>query len=425
MKILFIVITSIIVLNFILNIVNYYSAKKCFKNKNKKLIRDDSNIYILLPVYKEEKIASIMIDRFNKLSKETKVKVIIIATKKEKDNKTYNIINKKIKKEGIKNIILIKCDKDNGTMATQLNYGIKYIKKIDKSNFIIGVYNADSLITPEHINFVRNNISNKRCIQSYSYFDYSKNILLNNAISWQNRWSYIFEAGRCNFKLNKNFIFKNMNYVIGHGLYLKKEVIKEVGYFPEDTINEDAFLGVLLNYKNYDLIPMPFLEKADFAPSIKIYIKQQSVWFNGPKMAFDYYLRIIKNINNKEFKRNIFKNTLLNHIKLLTICFKLFLHSIYWIGAVYLLFILYGIICFKLFGIYSLIFVYFINYINIVLFNYLSFKEIKKETNSNNKFPIINFPITFYFIHSFGPIVNVIKSMVGKNTINNKYKTER
>ena len=41
------------------------------------------------------------------------------------------------------------------------------------------------------------------------------------------------------------------------------------------------------------------------------------------------------------------------------------------------------------------------------------------------RFPILELPITFYFIHSFGPIINVIRSVLGKNTIKNKYKTER
>lgn len=426
MKSIFIIITIIVIINYCNNIINFINAKKAYKNKKRKSGYDKSNMYILLPVYKEESIADIMVDRFYKISKETNVKTIIIATVKEKDNKTYNILEEKIKKEKLdKYIKLIKCDIKEGTMATQLNYAIDYIDTFDKSDYIVGIHNADGLISKEHIEFVRNNVNLETCVQSYSYFENNSNVLLNGPVSWQNRWSYIYEAGRCYSKFYKTSLFRNMNYVIGHGLYLKSSVLKSVGYFPEDTINEDAFLGLLLNYKNYKIIPLPYFEKADFAPSLKIYIKQQSVWFNGPKMAFNYLYRIIKNKPNRRYDRMLYKNNLLNFINLFIFSFKLFLMAIYWISAVYILFVLYGYVSYKLFGVFGLVYVYLINYLNLVGFNYLSFREIKKETKDNIKFPFLQFPIIFYFIHSFGPILNVINSIRGRNSIKNKYKTER
>ena len=426
MKISFIIITSIIIINFILNIINYLSGVKAYKNKKRGGKRDNSNMYLLLPVYQEEKIAEVMIDRFYKISCECGVTTVIITTEKELDNKTHDIIEKKIRKDKIsKYVMLIKCPYQEGTMATQLNYAIKELNKIDKTNYIFGIHNADGLISKEHIEFARRNVNNKTCVQSYSYFDNPGNILMNGAVSWQNRWSFIFEAGRCNLKLGKSALFRKMNYVIGHGLYMKKSIIMDIGLFPEDTINEDAFLGVILNYKDYKLVPLPYLEKADFAPNVKVYIKQQCSWFNGPKCAFNYYYRIINNIDNVRYKRNIYKKGLINNLKVLIISFKLFLHAIYWISAVYILFILYGIVCFSLFGPLSLIYVYLVNYINIVFFNYLSYNKIKKETKDNIHFSIFQLPIIFYFIHSFGPILNIIKSITGKNTIKNKYKTER
>ncbi|MBR4177820.1 MAG: hypothetical protein IKR57_00555 [Bacilli bacterium] len=426
MKVIFIIITVIVLIDFLCNIINYFSAKNAFKNKKKKLHKDKSNMYILLPVYKEEKIAEVMVDRFYKLSKETNIKTIIITTVKEKSNKTHKIIENKIKREKLYDYIkLIKCDIKDGTMATQLNYGLEYLNKIDKSNYIFGIHNADGQITKEHIEFVKNNIDERTCIQSYSYFKYNGNILLNGAISWQNRWSYIFEAGRCNLKLGKSALFKKMNYVIGHGLYMKASCIKDCGYFPEDTINEDEFLGVILNYKKYNIIPMPYLEEAEFAPNARVYIKQQSVWYNGPKMSFNYLKRIITNTKNVRYERNIYNKSIKDFINLFIICFKLFLHAIYWISAVYILFILYSYVSYKLFGIYGILYVIIINYLNLLLFNYLSYKQIVKETNDKFRFPILELPITFYFIHSFGPIINVIRSVLGKNTIKNKYKTER
>jgi cellulose synthase/poly-beta-1,6-N-acetylglucosamine synthase-like glycosyltransferase len=426
MKITFLIVTTIIIINYILNIINYISGRHAYKSKKRGHKKDNGNMYLLLPVYHEEKIAEVMLDRFYKVSKESNIITVVITTIKEHDNKTHNIIEKKIKKDKMgDHIILIKCPYKEGTMATQLNYAIEELSKIDKTNFIFGIHNADGIISKEHISFVRKNVDTKTCVQSYSYFDNPGNILMNGPVSWQNRWSYIFEAGRCNLKLGKSALFRKMNYVIGHGLYMKRSTIEDVGYFPEDTINEDAFLGAILNYKDYNLIPLPYLEKADFAPSPKVYIKQQCTWFNGPKSSFDYYKRIINNEKNVRYARHIYEPSIKNNLKALIICSKLFLHAIYWISAVYILFILYGYICFNLFGPLSLIYVYLVNAINIVLFNYLSFRQIKKETSDNITFPLLQLPIIFYFLHSFGPILNVFKSIIGKNTIKNKYKTER
>lgn len=426
MKIIFILLTLIVIINYLYNFVYYISANKAYKNKKKGKEIDKGNFYLLLPVYHEEEIAEEMVDRFYKLSTSSNVKTIIITTIKEKDNKTHEIIENKIKNDQMEDYItLIKCDIEDGTMATQLNYAIDYIDSIDKSDYIIGIHNADGAISDEHIEFARRNVDENTCVQSYAYFKNNNGVLLNGPVAWQNRWSYLFEAGRCGLKSGKRALFRKMNYVIGHGLYMKASSIKECGYFPEDTINEDAFLGVILNYKDKKLVPMPYLERADFAPKIKIYIKQQSVWFNGPRMAFSYFKRIVSNKKNKRYERNVFEDSISNRIKLLIICFKLFLHAVYWISAVYVLFVLYGFVSYKLFGLLGFLYVYLINYINLVGFNYLSYRRIKKETGSDIDFPILQLPIIFYFIHSFGPVINVFKTITGKNTIKNKYKTER
>ena len=80
-----------------------------------------------------------------------------------------------------------------------------------------------------------------------------------------------------------------MNYVIGHGLYIRRSVLQSVGFFPENSINEDAFLGFLLNEARIKIIPFKELEHAEFVDRIDSYIKQQNVWFNGPFDAFKYY----------------------------------------------------------------------------------------------------------------------------------------
>lgn len=415
MMILFIIISLIFLIDFICNFVNYLYARKLYLNAPIKHKRDDSNMYLIIPVYKEEKVIKELIETFRKVASK-KIKIVIVATKKEKDNKTYNLAKKYI--DNHPDFILLKYDKETGIMANQLNYAIDYIDTIDSSNYIIGIYNADSVIKKEHIDFVRNNIEDNNCIQQYSYFQSNPKAIINDSIKWQNRWSVIFEAGRCN-----NTLFHNMNYVIGHGFFIKGKTIKKCGYFSEDTINEDAILGVILNYLDIKIIPMPYFEMAGFVLKVKDYIRQQSSWWNGPKHAFKYFRMILHNQDNNQYKRDIYDG---KFIKLFVICFKLFLHAIYWISGIYVLLFLYGFLSYKLFGWIGLIGVILLNYMNLELWDYLSYRIIKKSTKDESlKYYFFKMPLTFYFIHSLGPILNIIKSITGTNTINKKYKTER
>ena len=422
MKVLFVIITLIVIFNFISNMLNYLSAKRVYKNKELKNNLDKSNFYYIVPIYKEEKIAKEMVFRFYKLSKETNNKTIFVTNIKEVNNVTHNIIEEVIKENKMDDYIkVIMYKSQNGIMAHQINYALDYIDTFDNSDYIVGIFNADSEVNNKHIEFVRNNITSNNVLQGYSYYVNEGKFLINGLVSWQNRWSYIFEAGRCGRRIN---LFKKMNYVIGHSLYFKSSVIKKVGNIPEDTINEDAFLGVLFQYNDIPVKPIPFFEKASFAPSIKVYIKQQCTWFNGPFQAFKYFRKIKNNVNNNKYQRCCYLKNFKNTVKLFLICFKLFLHAVYWISAIYILFLLYGIVCFKLFDIYGIFYVVIENCLNIVLFNYLSYKEIKKE-KKDVTYSLIELPFFSYFIHSLGPILNICKTIMGKNNINNKYKTER
>ena len=105
MIVLFIIISLIFIIDFICNFINYMYARKLYLNPIEKHKKDNSNIYLIIPVYKEENIIKELIDSFKKVVSD-KVKIVIVATKKEKDNKTYNLAKEYIKDDP--NFILIK-----------------------------------------------------------------------------------------------------------------------------------------------------------------------------------------------------------------------------------------------------------------------------------------------------------------------------
>lgn len=73
--------------------------------------------------------------------------------------------------------------------------------------------------------------------------------------------------------LNKKFLKLKFNYVIGHGMAFKNEVIKKIGGYPEDEINEDNVLGYRLNKENIAIYAIPILEKIGFAKKTSVYIQ--------------------------------------------------------------------------------------------------------------------------------------------------------
>lgn len=431
-----------IVINLIyLNIIN----KKLILPEEKIMNLEFKKLYILIPMMEEQVIASETFNHFFKLIKYKKEYNLIFITtarekRKEKKLHTYDIINNLMKKNMSSNIKLFHYE-GNGVMAHQLNYGISKINEFEDEDYWIAIYNADSRLnedTFEYFEYYVKLYEKKKddfCFQQYSYFQLPNGIkkksIIGQAVLWQNRWSLLFEFSRANFQnfLEKNIskykntifyyilntIFGKMNYVIGHGLFIRKSTLSSVGYFPENTINEDAFLGYLLNNKQVKIYPLPVFEEAEFVNNVKNYIKQQSVWYNGPLDAFSYYKTYLK----KNFSPS-------KKIEAFILAFKLFLHAIYWIFSPFLLLIILPICAFLEFKIMGLLYVIILILLLLPSIDYQILSILKRKYKKKN-FPKISFfyNIIFYFIHSIGPIRNLYLRIKKRNHISNKYKTER
>lgn len=323
--------------------------------------------------------------------------IIYVTTSKEKSKATYQKIKEEIKNQKTSNIAVIDCPNTEGTMATQLNYIIKNLNSKD----IFAIYNIDSKPERKTFEYVLENIKENIVLQQVSYFDDSLRGIMKSAENWQNRWSIVYEMAR--YSNNKKIQFK---YCIGHGLFMRKEIIEKVGYFSESEINEDNDFGYRLNINNIDIKPIPFMEQADFAKTKKIYIKQQSTWVNGPLYAFSYY----KN-NNKSFK----------NLLLAILNFKAFIS--WW---------LFPLLCYSslICSTYMNIYIFLFNLLLIIIYvsgiNFLANKllieigYIKQEY----KLTIVS-DLLFFMVHSFGSYITLYKLFTGKNNIKNKYNTEK
>lgn len=380
------------------NIKSLIRLKKSyvFLNKEHNLLnRSNKKIFVIIPAMNEVNNIQSSVSYFKKLN--DICDVIYVTTSKEESMATYNKLKDEIKKQKPKNITVVNCPNTSGTMATQLNYATKDLDRDD----IIAIYNIDSQPENKTFKYALKIIDDNTVLQQVSYFDDKLKGVMKSAENWQNRWSIVYEMGK--YLSNKKMEFK---YCIGHGLFMKKKILEKYGYFSEKDINEDNEFGYRLNINNISIKPIPFMEQADFANNKIIYIKQQSTWVNGPLYAFKYF-----NNNPKSFKNFIL--SILN--------FKAFIS--WW------LFPLLCYLCMLCSIIYN-IRLFFLSLILIILYvtgiNYFANKILIRLGYIKNKYSINIFSdLLFFLVHSFGSYITLYKLMIGKNSIKNKYNTEK
>lgn len=354
-------------------------------------------INVLIPVYNEVNNIESSIKYFKTLSEICNV--YYVTTSKEKSAATYNKVKSEIIIQNTKNIFLYNSPNTEGTMANQLNY----MAKLLPNDSIIAIYNVDSRPELKTFSYVMENIKENEVYQQVSYFDNINSGILHSAQKWQNRWSLVYEMAKYLKKSGNN----NFVYTIGHGLFINKNVLERYGYWSEEEINEDNELGYRLLCNNIQIKPIPYLEKADFANNLKIYVKQQSTWVNGPLYAFSYY----KNLKDKNIK----------NLKLAILNFKAFISWTFFP----ILFIILSIISLFYNNIFTLIILLLMfNYISI--YNYLVEKLlIKLKYIKHYKLINVICDYLFFIVHCFGGFITIFKIIQGKNNIKNKYNTQK
>lgn len=361
-----------------------------------------------------------LINKYNKILSTNEIKEILKYSKLEN---IEEIINNKIQNSKTTSVLIeefiiqnhleekvyhFHYPNNEGIMADQLNYVLNNFEFKDEKNYYFSVYNADSIPNKDTIKEVLTTINendNPKVIQQYSV-----------PISNWNELSNLmkgFSIYQSNFELRYGLInsyFPNKllyTYVVGHGMYIRVDILKQIGGFETKYWCEDIYMSYVLRNKDISIYPIKTLEIMQSPQYLSILIKQNSVWF---KTSFEC-LKIFKDI----FKQN--KKINLNSIGWLMQRIRM---NITWLGIP--IAFLYTLIL-SIFNKNIIMFcLSVLSYFVMIVLEYGStIKLIEKltETTFKNKIKILINTIVATTISNIGPIYSLISRK------KEKYKTVR
>lgn len=305
-------------LNYFLGLTKHLdNVKLLIVTTQKEEFEKEINLYLkdqLIKDVKNNMQLQKLINKYNKILSTNEIKEILKYSKLEN---IEEIINNKIQNSKTTSVLIeefiiqnhleekvyhFHYPNNEGIMADQLNYVLNNFEFNDEKNYYFSVYNADSIPNKDTIKEVLTTINendNPKVIQQYSV-----------SISNWNELSNLmkgFSIYQSNFELRYGLInsyFPNKllyTYVVGHGMYIRVDILKQIGGFETKYWCEDIYMSYVLKNKDISIYPIKTLEIMQSPQYLSILTKQNSVWF---KTSFEC-LKIFKDIFKQNKKINL------------------------------------------------------------------------------------------------------------------------
>lgn len=292
------------------NLENYKKNSKC-------------KIIMVIPCLREQLIIRETIDYFLKIiSSYDNIELAIVTTEKEEyekslmklketvnDKTTSEIVKEYLKKNKLKRIKHFHYPKIEGMMSDQLNYVIEKYKNEKFREVYFSVYNADSRPSTNTIDSVLKVIEDKKfpyVMQQYSYafsnIEQLSLIMKGFAVYQSN---FEIKYGLVNAITFPNFLY---TYVVGHGMYIRLDILNELGGFDNKFWCEDIFLSSVLRNKNIKITPVSTLENMETPKKISILMKQNANWFK----TSNQWVKMIRANLKKRTKNIVFCNNMVS-----------------------------------------------------------------------------------------------------------------
>jgi len=198
-----------------------------------------------------------------------------------------------------------------GIMVDQVNYAFKYIIERfpdNRSKIFAAIYNADSrpnLDTFQVVSGValQNNgrvfqqsalfFENIHRVVETNHFPVSRILQANSVL--QSRWTLVHEISRFirqSWFLSRLGLRLFLAHTVGHGLFLRLDLIDEIQCMPTGTLTEDLFFGYLLSLLGEPIRPLPVMESSESPDTMVKALKQKYIWFFGPLDHLEYSRRL-------------------------------------------------------------------------------------------------------------------------------------
>lgn len=273
----------------------------------------DKHFAVVIPVLREQRVLRETIEWFLGIDyPPDKLTIVVVTTEREftttTEGQTTIDLAISLQAEYGRRVRHMHYPETTGGQADQLNYAIGVIlteNTLEESEIFVALYNADSRPHPQTFKWVSTlSIANpnQRIFQQSAIFlqNFStmrlgngfiaEKLLQANAIL-QTRWTLAHEIPRI---LRQGYALRTwhrrlfLSHCVGHGLFLRKDVMRELRRLPTETLTEDLFVGFVLSLLGEPIQLVPVFESADMPYSLKSALLQKYVWFYGPMEHITY-----------------------------------------------------------------------------------------------------------------------------------------
>ena len=162
-------------------------------------------------------------------------------------------------------------------------------ENVDPQQVWIGVYNADSRPHPDTLHALLALPADTQVAQQSALFIADPaagraGMWAEGAALLQSRWTLAREIPRLRAQARQarrrpNARWPRLAHCVGHGLFVRGDLWRQVDGLPSATMNEDLAFGYMLSAARVPIEPLPLIEHADSPDTIRAVFRQARQWF--------------------------------------------------------------------------------------------------------------------------------------------------
>jgi cellulose synthase/poly-beta-1,6-N-acetylglucosamine synthase-like glycosyltransferase len=258
-------------------------------------------IQLLVPVYDESAVIEASVKYFTQFAFHSGVHLYYISTQKEGVNgPTIQALQALTKQY---DFTWLHYPGVGGKKADQLNWAIRWIldnKPVESNQrTYFGIYDVDSRPEPRTIDALLY-ASDQIYQQPAIYLENYRRIGTFQRVGalLQTKWelSRNVAVWRENYRRHlQGRSMVSLHSCIGHGLFIRSDLLQDEAFFNTETLTEDLELGYRLAFQGIPITLLPVVDICGYAPTALDTIPQTSRWFSGEVNLYRYYRQTKQN----------------------------------------------------------------------------------------------------------------------------------